>query len=136
MIKRFGVSLDEELLTQFDSLIDKKGYSNRSEAVRDLIRDSLVKEEWGDDEQETAGAVLIVYDHHQYELAQKMTDVQHHHVDSIISSLHVHLDHDNCLELVVLRGKSMTIKNIAERIISTKGVKFGQFINATSGKNF
>lgn len=136
MLKRFGVSLEDDLLIQFDKLIEEKGYTNRSEAIRDLIRDRLVKEEWVDEEKETAGAVLIVYDHHQYELAQKMTDAQHKHVDSIISSLHVHLDHHNCLEIVVLRGKARVIKEIADRIISTKGVKFGQFMNATSGKNF
>jgi len=135
MLKRFGVSLEEDLLEKFDCLITSGGYVNRSEAIRDLIRDALVKKEWKEEENMvTAGAVILVYDHHQHELAQKVTDTQHDHFDQIVSSLHVHLDPQNCLEVVLLKGKGRKIKHVADALISTKGVKHGQFVGATTGE--
>jgi CopG family nickel-responsive transcriptional regulator len=133
MVKRFGVSLEHELLTKFDELIKKKGYFNRSEAVRDLIRDALIKEEWIEGNNETTGVVIIIYDHHQYDLAQKMTGIQHTHYNMIIASLHSHLDEHNCLEVILLKGKAGEIQHISNMIISTNGVKFGRFIPASSG---
>jgi CopG family nickel-responsive transcriptional regulator len=135
MLKRFGVSLENELLSQFDMLLESQGYSNRSEAIRDLIRDALIKREWLEDNIETAGVVIIVYNHHQYELSKKVTDIQHKDFAKVISSLHLHLDEHNCLEVILLKGKAREIKALANNLISTRGVKFGQFVPATSGKN-
>lgn len=135
MLKRFGVSLESDLLCKFDKLLEAGGYSNRSEGIRDLIRDAIVKKEWLDGEVETAGVVIIVYNHHQHELAQKVTDVQHKDHDSIVSTLHIHLDAHNCLEIIVLKGKAKQIQKLADMLISTKGVKFGRFIPATAGKS-
>ena len=134
MLKRFGVSLEDDLLEQFDGLCEKQGYTNRSEAIRDLIRNALIKKEWLEGNLETTGVVIIVYDHHQYHMAQKITDLQHDHYASIIASLHSHLDHHNCVEIILLKGKAKEIQTIADNIISTKGVKYGHFIPATTGK--
>jgi CopG family nickel-responsive transcriptional regulator len=135
MLKRFGVSLESGLLDKFDKLLEIKGYSNRSEGIRDLIRDAIVNKEWLDGKIETAGAVIIVYNHHQHELAQKVTDTQHKDHKSIVSTLHVHLDAHNCLEIIVLKGTAEKIQKLADMLISTKGVKFGRFIPATTGKS-
>lgn len=135
MLKRFGISLENDLLQQFDSLCNKKGYTNRSEAIRDLIREALIKKEWLEGKTETTGIIMIVYDHHQYQLAQKMIDKQHEHYINIIASLHSHLDHHNCVEIILLRGQAKEIQHIADAIISTKGVKYGHFIPATIGKS-
>lgn len=134
MLKRFGVSLEEDLLENFDKLIDGSGYANRSEAIRDLIRDALVQNEWKE-EKETAGAVILVYDHHRRGLGEKITEAQHHHFAQIISTLHVHLDHDNCLEVVLLKGMAGEIRKIADALISTKGVKHGRFVGTTTGES-
>ncbi len=133
-IKRFGVSLDSSLLENFDNLISKKGYVNRSEAIRDLIRDSLVKEEWEHGNRETVGSISIVYSHDRRELTDTLTDLQHHFSKAIVSSLHVHLDAHNCLEIIVVKGKGAEIKNIADRLIGTKGVIHGKLSLTTTGK--
>jgi CopG family nickel-responsive transcriptional regulator len=133
-IKRFGVSLDSLLLERFDKLIAKKGYPNRSEAIRDLIRDSLVKEEWKYGDKETVGAITIVYSHDIRELTDTLTDIQHHFHTSIVSSMHVHLDHHNCLEVIIVKGKAKEIKKIANKLIGTKGVKHGKLALTTTGK--
>ncbi|MGO9613102.1 MAG: nickel-responsive transcriptional regulator NikR [Dissulfurispiraceae bacterium] len=134
-IIRFGVSLDNVLLERFDSLIDKKGYSNRSEAIRDLIRDALVTEEWETATADTVGTITIVYSHNKRELTDTLTDLQHDYYDSIISSLHIHLDEHNCLEVIVVRGRANDIKIIADRLIGTKGVKHGKLSVTTIGKH-
>ena len=134
-VKRFGISLDYSLLRSFDRHIAKKGYANRSEAIRDLIRDSLVKEEWEYGEKETVGAITIVYSHDTRELTDTLTDIQHNFHTSIISSMHVHLDHHNCLEVIIVKGKGKEIKKIADRLIGTKGVKHGKLSLATTGKH-
>ena len=131
---RFGVSLDEKLLDGFDRLISKKGYTNRSEAIRDLIRDSLVKDEWEEGDKETVGTITLVYDHHTRELTHTLTDLQHQHHKSIISTTHIHLDQHNCLEVLVVKGKGGDIKAIADKVIGTKGVKHGKLAMATTGK--
>jgi CopG family nickel-responsive transcriptional regulator len=133
-IKRFGISLDPVLLKRFDSLIAKKGYVNRSEAIRDLIREILVKEEWEIGNKETVGAITIVYSHDTRELTDTLTELQHHFYSSIISSMHVHLDEHNCLEVIVVRGKGKNIKKIADKLIGTKGVKHGKLSLTTTGR--
>ena len=132
---RFGMSLDNELLDKFDALISKKGYANRSEAIRDLIRDLLTQEEWKLSDKETVGTVTLVFDHHAHELADKLTNLQHDFYKNIISSTHIHLDHHNCLEVLIVKGKSKNIKKIADKLISTKGVKHSKLVMTTTGKN-
>lgn len=133
-IVRFGISADESLLERFDALIADKGYSNRSEAIRDLMRNALVEEEWRNDQALAVGTVTLVYDHHSADLADKLTEHQHDHHDAIISSLHVHLDAHHCLEVVILRGKVEKIGRIASELIVTKGVKHGKFVATTTGE--
>lgn len=133
-LARFGVSINSELLGKFDELIGSKGYANRSEAIRDLIRDCLVESEW-EENIETMGAVTMVYDHHVRELSESLIALQHDYHSSIISSMHVHIDEHNCLEVVVIRGKGSKVKEIADRLISTRGVKHGKLTMATTGKN-
>ena len=132
---RFGISLDNILLKRFDSLIGKKGYANRSEAIRDLIRDSLVMDEWESSSAETVGTITIVYSHETRELTDTLTDLQHRYHSSIISAMHIHLDEHNCLEVIVVRGKARDIKAIADRLIGTKGVKHGKLTVTTTGKH-
>ena len=132
---RFGISLEDVLLERFDGLIERKGYGNRSEAIRDLIRDSLVMEEWESTTSETVGTITIVYCHDKRELTDTLTDLQHGHHDSIISSMHIHLDEHNCLEVIVVRGKAREIEVIADRLIGTKGVKHGKLSLTTTGKH-
>lgn len=134
-LARFGISIDQRLLTQFDVLIGEKGYVNRSEAIRDLIRGSLVEAQWNQEEVELVGTVTLVYDHHTRDLADKLTEHQHSHHDAIISSLHVHLDAHNCLEVVVLKGQAGTVKRLADELIGTKGVKHGKLVTSTTGRN-
>jgi CopG family nickel-responsive transcriptional regulator len=130
---RFGVSIDNRLLKQFDDSISDKGYVNRSEAVRDLIRKTLVDDQWKNDEIETVGTVTLVYDHHTRELSDKLTERQHAHHQNIISSMHIHLDAHNCLEVVVIKGKPAVIKKLSDELIGTKGVKHGKLVATTAG---
>ena len=130
---RFGVSIEYKLLDRFDSLISGRGYKNRSEAIRDLIRNELVQEEWKSDESEAVGTITIIYDHHMRELTHNLTHVQHQYTAQIISTTHIHLDHDNCLEILAVKGKTCTIRKIADQLISTKGVKHGKLVMTTSG---
>ncbi len=132
-LSRIGVAIDSDLLDKFDSLIARRGYTNRSEAFRDLIRDELVERTWEAPDSNVVGTVTLVYDHHVRLLNEKLTDLQHEHHRSILSTLHVHLDHDNCLEVLVVRGKSATVRRIADTLISTKGVKHGRLTITTSG---
>ena len=135
LISRFGVSIEERLLKKFDRLISRKGYQNRSEALRDLIRESLVQEEWEEGKKETVGTIAIVYSHHTRELSRNLTDMQHRYYQSILSSLHIHLDEHNCLEVLVVKGRGAEIKKISDRLIGTKGVKHGKLSLTTTGKN-
>jgi len=131
---RFGVSLPEDLLKTFDADIERRGYDNRSEAIRDLIRDKIVKSEWENVAGETAAAVILVYDHHQRGLTAQLTDRQHENHQYIISTMHAHLDHDNCIEVILLRGKADMVRKIAESLASQKHVKLGKFVPATLGR--
>ncbi len=132
---RFGVSIPNRLLSRFDAILEEKGYGSRSEALRDLIRDYLVEVEWESDE-ETIGTVTLVYDHHVRELSDELNHIQHEMGSSIISSLHIHLDHHLCLEVIVVRGMSADIKKMADKLIGTKGVVHGKLTAATIGRSF
>lgn len=132
-VVRFGISADERLVEMFDKLIADKGYVNRSEAVRDLIRNALVEERWQLGDEEAVGTVTLVYDHHSTDLADKLTEHQHSHHQEIVSTLHIHLDAHHCLEVVVLRGQARRIGRIASELIGTKGVKHGKFVATTTG---
>ncbi len=131
---RFGVSLDRKLLAEFDRHIRRKRYTNRSEALRDLIRDNLVGEEW-DENKETVGTITFVYDHHVRDLTGKLTDIQHDYHGQILSGIHVHLDHNHCLEVLVVKGKGVEIKKVADALVSVKGVKHGKLTMTTTGKS-
>ena len=125
-IERIGVSLEKELLEAFDKLIAEKGYQSRSEAIRDLIRQQLNDNRLTNDKAEAVAAVVLVYDHHATAIMERLTELQHSHVLKTISSLHVHLDHHDCLEVIVLRGKVGEINKMGEKLISIKGVKLGR----------
>ena len=131
-IIRFGIAIDDELLEQFDSLIARKGYVNRSEAIRDLIRSLIVEEKGEAGEEEAVGTVTLVYNHHVRDLSDRLTEQQHANHDRIISALHVHLDPHNGLEVLVVRGKSREVKQIADELIGVKGVKHGKLVMTTA----
>jgi CopG family nickel-responsive transcriptional regulator len=131
-LSRIGVALDSELLKKFDALIAEKGYTNRSEAFRDLIRDELVQKSWESPESPVVGTVTLVYDHHVRLLNEKLTDLQHQYFHHILSTLHVHLDREHCLEVLVLKGKAGIVQKIAEALIATKGVKHGRLVITSS----
>jgi len=135
LITRFGVSIEESLLKNFDRLISRKGYQNRSEAIRDLIRDSLVTEEWREGKKEMVGTIALVYSHHTRELSRILTKMQHNHYQTILSTLHIHLDEHNCLEVLAVKGKGEEIKKISDRLIGTKGVKHGKLSLTTTGRD-
>jgi CopG family nickel-responsive transcriptional regulator len=132
---RFGVSIEDVLLRRFDGLLAAKGYGSRSEAIRDLIRDLLVSEEWEAGTEETAGTITIVYSHDTRELTETLTDLQHRHHAAIVSTMHIHLDNHNCLEVLIVRGRGKEIKKIADRLIGTKGVIHGKLTLTTTGSN-
>ena len=134
-VTRVGISLEEELLRRFDAYLQRKGYSNRSQALRDLVREKLVEEEWRDDEAETVATVNIVYDHHKRELLDTLAELQHDHLDQIVSTLHVHLDHEHCLEILVLRGRARDLRALGDKLVATKGVLHGTMSFGTTGKS-
>jgi CopG family nickel-responsive transcriptional regulator len=134
VLERFGVSMEDDLLSRFDALIEKRGYASRSEAFRDLARQELVKEEWADPNAEVIGTVTIVYEHHEHELANVLAELQHQYHEAIVCTTHVHLDPHNCLEVVIVRGPSARIRYIANSLISTRGVKHGDLCCTTTGE--
>jgi CopG family nickel-responsive transcriptional regulator len=136
MIDRIGVSLEADLLKQFDKLIEQKGYVNRSEAIRDLIRDNLVQRAWSESDgtEERVAVVTLVYDHDSSSLAQKLAHIQHENHRAVVSALHVHMDEHNCLEVLVLRGRAKDVVRMGEGLVSTKGVKHGKVVPATTGQ--
>ena len=131
---RFGVSMESELLTRLDAHVRRKKYPTRSEAIRDLVRGALVEEEWSSARKEVIGVLVIVYDHRMRELSSRMLNVEHGHHGEIVTTLHLHLDHDTCLEAKVIRGSSSAVRRIADELIAMKGVKYGRLIPATVGK--
>jgi CopG family nickel-responsive transcriptional regulator len=134
-VARFSVSLKKELLRQLDEMVLEKGYDNRSLAVADMVRDHLVehRQELGD--AEAAGTVTLIYDHHKTHVQETLTEIQHDCGPMIISTMHVHLDHHNCLEVLVVRGRASAIKAVADRLIGTKGVKHGKLSITSTGKD-
>jgi CopG family nickel-responsive transcriptional regulator len=134
MIKRFSISLDEKLLTKFDNYINRRQYVNRSEAIRDMIRKSFVRSEWENVNKEVMGVISLVYDHHQPQLQERITEIQHHYHHQIISTTHIHMDHDNCLEVIIIRGKSPEVQQLAEKLNAIRGVKDTHLAMSSTGK--
>ena len=134
-VERYTVSMDGQLLAKFDSLIARKGYANRSEAIRDLIRAALVEDEWARADEKVAATVTLVYDHHRRQIAETLAEIQHHHHDLVVSATHVHLDNENCLEVVILRGKASAVRALADDLIACKGVKHGKTVMTTEGRD-
>jgi len=124
-LERFGVSMPHDLLREFDEAIAEAGYPNRSEAVRDVVRDYLTAKRWQVPDGEVVGTLTLVYDHHTRELEPKLTDLQHDHTANVVCSTHVHLDHHNCIEVIVVKGQAEEVRRIADHLISTRGVKHG-----------
>jgi CopG family nickel-responsive transcriptional regulator len=130
---RFGISLDKDLSKRFDEVIRRKAYTNRSEAIRDLIRQDLVEQEWLHNG-EVAGAITLIYDHHKRELLNKITDIQHDFQKTIISAQHIHLDHYNCLEIIAVKGNPAEVQKLASMLKAVKGVKHSTLSMSTTGK--
>lgn len=124
-VERFGVSMPAALLEQFDAATADAGYASRSEAIRDIVRDFLVRRQWADPQAQVVGTVTLIYDHHTHELEDALTELQHECHECIICTTHVHLDAHNCLELIAVRGRSDQVRNIAQRLLSMRGVKHG-----------
>ncbi|MCP2619776.1 nickel-responsive transcriptional regulator NikR [Candidatus Aminicenantes bacterium AC-334-K16] len=132
-VTRFSISVDTELLRKYDSLLKEIGYSNRSEAIRDLIRERLIKEEWKVPGKKVVGVLALVYDHGTRELTEVLNQIQHRYVQAVIASLHVHLDAHNCLEIIVLKGTVSRVKKIAQELLTLRNVKHGQLTMTTTG---
>lgn len=132
-LSRTGVSLEEDLLKEFDRLITKRGYQNRSEAIRDLIREALLGENV-DSNQPVVGTLTLVYDHHVPNLSEKLTEAQHVAGAMILAATHVHLDHNYCLEVIIMKGRSKDLQGVADRILALRGVELGKLVLTNSGK--
>lgn len=130
---RFGISMPEDLLARFDELIREKGYSNRSEALRDLVRDALVRRQWEEEDAEVVGTITLIYDHNKHELTDRLIDLQHDHHQHILATMHIHLDEDHCLEVLAVRGPARTVQRIADLLLSQKGVKHGKLTITSTG---
>jgi CopG family nickel-responsive transcriptional regulator len=131
-LKRFGVSLEDNLLDELDEIVDKQKFPNRSQAIRALIAKEKVSEKWKGDE-EVAGAIIIVYDHHKKDLQTKSTDIQHDFHNLILAVQHVHLDHNNCLETIAVKGKASQLKLLSDQLIALKGIKHGRLVMSAAG---
>ena len=134
MLKRFSVSLEDGLLADFDDFIKRRQYTNRSEAIRDLIRKVFVKEEWGENK-EVIGVITLVYDHHQFQIQERITEIQHDHHHLVTSTTHVHMDHHNCLEVLIVRGEASKVRGLAEKLIALRGVKDGHLAMSSTGQS-
>jgi CopG family transcriptional regulator, nickel-responsive regulator len=135
-VTRFSVSLDKKLLQELDRMCREKGYDNRSLAIADMVRAHLVEHRQQLGRGEIAGSITLVYDHHRHHLQELLTDLQHEHRAVILSALHCHLDHDNCLEVLAVRGPAAPIKKLADELIAARGVKHGKLTITTTGKDF
>ena len=133
-LTRTGVSIEEDLLQQFDRAIAKRGYKNRSEALRDLIRESLITEDI-EQNRPVVATLSMIYDHHRPNLSNKLTEAQHHHHGNVLAATHVHLDGDNCLEVVIMKGRSGDVKHLADHMLSMRGVKHGKLVITSTGRN-
>ena len=133
-LKRFGVSMENSLLKKFDQLVRQRGYKNRSEAVRDLVRDALIQQLWEESEEIVSGSILLFYNHHQRNLQDEMTKIQHEMHNLILVTAHFHLNHESCLEVIVVKGKAKEIQQLSNKMISLKGVEYGKFTVAPMKK--
>jgi CopG family transcriptional regulator, nickel-responsive regulator len=131
-IIRFSVSLPHNLLTSMDEKVIQRGYSSRSEFIRDLIREKMVEDSWAEPDSEVVGVLTLIYDHHKKELTERMLDIQHNHHIHILVNTHIHLDHNNCLETIMIRGKAQEIEDIAIQIGGLKGVKFSDLTRTSA----
>ena len=129
---RFGVSIEPDLLRKFDKHIENEGYKNRSEAIRDLIRRTLITKQHYDPDSNAIGTLTMVYDHHTGNITNKLLEIQHDHTSEILTTTHIHIDHDNCLEILVLKGKTKHIQRLADQIKSLKGIKHGDLVMTTT----
>lgn len=125
-VTRIGVSLEPELLKEFDASISKKGYVSRSEAIRDLVRDSLAESEWKNDDQYMTGVIVMVYNHEVSSVGEKLNELQHDHLGNITTTIHIHLDHERCMEILIVEGPLGVLKDLASEITSIKGVMRGR----------
>jgi CopG family nickel-responsive transcriptional regulator len=133
---RFGVSMDAPLAKRFDKLMQRRGYHNRSEAIRDMVRRELVRQEWEEPDTEIVGTVTLLYDHHVRQAGDQLTALQHQHHDEVISATHVHLTHEHCLEVLVVRGRARQVQALADQLIASRGVLHGELVASTSGAIF
>jgi CopG family transcriptional regulator, nickel-responsive regulator len=136
LLHRFGVSMPAELVTQLDELVATKGYTNRSQAIADMVRDQLVEQRGREGQRPIAGTITLVYDHHKRNIQPLLTSIQHDFGDQIIATLHAHLDHHNCMEVLAVRGRADVIRKLADRLIAAKGVKHGKLTMTTTGEEF
>ena len=135
-VTRFSISMPEDLVAQLDAMRVEQGYANRSQAIAEMVRDRLVDHRSQSERGEIAGTVTLIYDHHKPHLQAQLTEGQHEHQGLIISTLHVHLDHHNCMEVIALRGRADDVKHLADTLIATKGVKHGKLTVTTTGEEF
>lgn len=133
---RFSLSMPEDLVAQLDSMCAAKGYESRSQAVADMVRDALVEHRANTGSREIAGNITLVYDHHKRNIQAQLTRIQHDHGPVVISTLHVHLDHHNCMEVLAVRGSAKTVRGLADRLIAVKGIKHGKLTVTTTGTEF
>lgn len=131
-ITRFGVSIEPTLLKKFDKIIKKKGYTNRSEAIRDIIREKLIEEKYNNFKVKSIATLTILYDHHIGSLTDKLLDLQHKNTEEILVTSHIHIDHKNCLEVIVLKGLTLNIIELANKIKALKGIKHGELVITNS----
>lgn len=134
MLKRFTISLEEELLADFDMFMQQHHYENRSEAIRDLIRARSVQNEWAADK-DVMGVITLVYDHHRHQVQDKITELQHDYHHQIVSTTHVHMDHNNCLEVIIIRGKAAEVQKLADNLIALRGVRSGKLAMSSTGEH-
>jgi CopG family transcriptional regulator, nickel-responsive regulator len=134
MLKRFTVSMEEDLLNDFDNFTRERHYQNRSEALRDLIRSRIIDKEWKADK-DVMGVISLIFNHHQHGLQEKVTGLQHHFHHHIVSTTHVHMDHDNCLEVIIVHGKAGDVRRLADSLIALRGVRNGHLAMSSTGKD-
>ncbi len=134
MLRRFSISIEQELLDIFDQHIQARQYNNRSEAIRDLIRKAFIKKEWEADKK-VMGVINLVYDHHRHQIQEKVTELQHDFHHLIVSTTHVHMDHDNCLEVIIVKGQAKAIQELADQLLALKGVRDGQLAMSSTGQS-
>lgn len=131
---RFSVSLEADLLAEFDRYCAKRHLATRSEAIRQLLRETLTEQAWEEDSKDAAATLTLVYDHHRAQLSDKLLELQHQHTNVVVASTHVHLDHHNCLEVIFLRGRAKTLRDFADQLRGLKGIRTGHLVVAQTGE--